>query len=110
MRNRVFGPERLSSNAVGTVEFQYSENLAGDDLRIEQTACDRQRAGSVCRGLGAEAAMIGGDRHADGGSALAVPKHGRTQSPTFAHGLPATAGILPEFSPRVSWDWPQRSW
>jgi len=44
MRNRVFGPERLSNNAVGTVEFQDSENLAGILLALlEEMSVRRPR-------------------------------------------------------------------
>ena len=57
MRNRVFGPERLSSNAVGTVEFQYSENLAGilpallQEMSVEEEATLVAMCASSRRGL-----------------------------------------------------------
>jgi len=42
MRNRVFGPERLSNNAVDAVEFQHSENLAGILLALLQDMAVRR--------------------------------------------------------------------
>jgi len=43
MRNRVFGPERLSSNAVGTVEFQNAEPPASILLALLQEMSERMR-------------------------------------------------------------------